>query len=209
MHHTVYVTTNVENGKFYIGKHSTANLDDGYCGSGIWVLRAKKKNRKLLTRTINFCDSSEDAYKKENEIVSIAKELWPEHCMNISDGGYGFTSTYPLVRSGAFAPMFGKKHSDATRKKFSLNYKKNWGDKGPMIGKNHSQETKKKMSESHLKIGYLRGKKVQCIENGIVYASLSDASRAVSKDSNGRNNIRKCIDGKISISYGFTWKFVD
>lgn len=209
MHHTVYVTTNVQNGKFYIGKHSTVNLDDGYCGSGVWAKRAKKKNSKLITRTVFFCDSDEDAYKKEYEVVIEAKQLWPDLCMNISDGGVGFSSSYPLKRYGELAPMYGKKHTEEAKKKIANSYKKVWGDKSPMYGKNHSDDVRKKMSESHLKIGHKRGKKVECIENGKIYLSLAEAARDVSKDSNGRSNIRKCIEGKINNSYGFTWKFVD
>ncbi len=33
-YHFIYKTTNLINGKFYIGMHSTSNLKDGYLGSG-------------------------------------------------------------------------------------------------------------------------------------------------------------------------------
>ena len=39
----VYITTNKINGKFYIGKHSTDNLNDKYLGSGILICKAEKK----------------------------------------------------------------------------------------------------------------------------------------------------------------------
>lgn len=40
----LYKTTNLLNGKMYIGKHVTTNIDDGYLGSGTWLRRAVKKH---------------------------------------------------------------------------------------------------------------------------------------------------------------------
>lgn len=37
-YHIIYKTTNLINGKIYVGMHSTDNLNDGYLGSG-WILK--------------------------------------------------------------------------------------------------------------------------------------------------------------------------
>ena len=39
-YYLVYKTTNLVNGKIYIGKHETDNLNDGYLGSGKLLKRA-------------------------------------------------------------------------------------------------------------------------------------------------------------------------
>jgi hypothetical protein len=41
--------------------------------------------------------------------------------------------------------MYGKHHSEETKKKMSASLK---GEKHPFYGKHHSEETKKKMSEA-------------------------------------------------------------
>ena len=208
MHHLVYVTTNIENGKFYIGKHSTNNLNDNYCGSGVWVLRAKKAKRKLFTRVVKSCQTEEEAYKQEYEIIVAAKECWPDLCMNMSDGGVGFSISYPLLRTGENAPMYGKKHTEEVKKQIAKSMSYRAGEKHHMYGKNHNEDTRKKMSETHLKIGHLRGKKVKCLTNGVVYGSLSEAARSVAINSKARSNIRLAIKQK-SVAYGHKWSFIE
>lgn len=72
--HTLYRTTNLVNGKIYVGVHSTDNPDDGYLGSGTALKRALKKYGKnsFLKEVIFVFDDRSAAYLKEREIVDDA-----------------------------------------------------------------------------------------------------------------------------------------
>lgn len=72
-YHFVYKTINLINGKWYIGKHSTYNLDDGYLGSSQHLKSAIKKygRENFIREILAFCDSEQEAYEKEAELVTI------------------------------------------------------------------------------------------------------------------------------------------
>jgi hypothetical protein len=87
MIHFIYKTTS-SSGKYYIGRHSTKKLNDGYFGSGKWIRSIKDKT--TLTREIlEFCDENtilerEQHYLKEN--------VGKENCMNFNLSPVGFSS---------------------------------------------------------------------------------------------------------------------
>lgn len=86
MFYTIYKITNKLNGKYYIGKHQTLNLDDGYMGSGKLITRAiKKYGIDNFTKEILFVFDTEDAMNvKEAELVVVSEETY-----NLCEGGKG------------------------------------------------------------------------------------------------------------------------
>jgi hypothetical protein len=68
----IYKTTNTINGKYYIGKHSTNDLDDGYLGSGLRLQAAiAKYGRESFSKEIIcFTETKEELNIKEKEIVN-------------------------------------------------------------------------------------------------------------------------------------------
>lgn len=97
-YHFLYKTTNLLNGKFYYGMHSTTDLDDGYLGSGRHLKNSIKKygkenfNRKI----ISFFDSREDLVKAEIELIT--EDLIEDpNCYNAQMGGDGWKpNTIPV-----------------------------------------------------------------------------------------------------------------
>lgn len=73
MKHYIYKTTNLINGKIYIGYHYSEDIEnDPYLGSGEVLLRAIRYHGKNnFKREILFeFDNQDDAYKKERELVT-------------------------------------------------------------------------------------------------------------------------------------------
>lgn len=87
MYFIIYKTTNIVNGKFYIGKHQTNNLDDGYVGSGKLLKRAIKKYGKdnFITEIIDIYDQEWQMNLAEKIYVVIDKEV----SYNLCSGGKG------------------------------------------------------------------------------------------------------------------------
>ena len=88
--HVVYKTTVIETGKFYIGKHSTRVLEDGYFGSGRLIGKFINKHgiSGLKREILAYCDSVKEAFQKEKELIGDLYQL-DENCMNLQPGGGG------------------------------------------------------------------------------------------------------------------------
>ncbi len=89
-YHFIYKTTNLLNGKFYIGMHSTDNLQDGYIGSGkrIWYSIKKYGKENFKIEHIEFFPNRDELIQREIELVNedILKDPL---CMNLKTGGDG------------------------------------------------------------------------------------------------------------------------
>lgn len=136
-YHFVYKTMCLITGKFYIGKHSTNNLNDRYLGSGVRIQRSVKKHGadSHCRAIIALCDSSEQACKREQEIVND-RLLSDPNCLNLTRGGTGGPTRQ------------GMRHSEETKQKTSA----------ALMGHTHSDETKKKIGAKSLGRG--KGRKL-------------------------------------------------
>ena len=83
-----YLTTNILNGKQYVGTHATFNPQDSYLGSGTALKRAiKKYGKENFTKEI-ICsfDNVEEAFINEGLLIEKYKTLHP-YGYNISPKG--------------------------------------------------------------------------------------------------------------------------
>jgi hypothetical protein len=157
-YHYIYKTTNIINNKFYIGMHSTDNLNDGYLGSGkrLWfsINYHGKKNHKI--EILEFCEDREKLKIREKEIVN--NELINEKlCLNLQvGGGGGIISEEHHKKMKVASSKYQKEkwkdpeYSEKIKKILSENMKKGHKHRSNynmFQGKKHSDETKNKMKQ--------------------------------------------------------------
>jgi hypothetical protein len=90
-YHYIYKIVRVDgSGKYYIGMHSTDNINDGYFGSGSLLSRSIKKHGKEshTKEILEYLPSRKELKEREREIVNeelVGNSL----CMNLRLGGNG------------------------------------------------------------------------------------------------------------------------
>ena len=86
MKYIIYKITNLINQKYYIGKHQTNKLDDGYMGSGKALKFAIQKYgiENFKKEILYVFDTEEEMNNKEKELVVISEQTY-----NLCPGGKG------------------------------------------------------------------------------------------------------------------------
>jgi hypothetical protein len=159
-YHFIYKTTNLLSGKYYIGMHSTDDLEDGYLGSGTRLRYSINKYGKenFKREILEFCETRDELIKRETEIINI-NEVAKFDCINLKVGGQGgFVSEEHMKKcqlAGAKAYILKFNNDENFRKsrnqKSSETIKKNHleGKMNPkrFKDKKHSDKTKQLISE--------------------------------------------------------------
>lgn len=130
-YHYIYKTTCQVTGKFYVGMHSTDDLDDGYLGSGkILGYSIGKHGRENHKKEIlEFLPDRAALSAREAEVVN--EELLADPlCINLKYGGEGGgflaekNKTNDFHKLGQQAMMRVKDHSASSKKTWELHYDK-------------------------------------------------------------------------------------
>ncbi len=164
-YHYIYKTTCSVTNRYYIGMHSTDDLDDGYLGSGkrLWNSINYHGKENHVKEILEFCENRQLLSEREADIVN-SQLLSEELCMNLKTGGHGggkiWSEEHMRVFSKAGNAEFIRKlredsdfresiskqtteHNIRLHKEGVLtkpNY--DWN------GKNHTEESKLKISEA-------------------------------------------------------------
>lgn len=168
MFYTIYKITNLIDGKIYIGKHQTKNLNDGYMGSGKLLKRAQVKHGiENFKKEILFqFDNETDMNTKEAELVTeefCLREDTYNLCRG-GKGGWGYLNSTGNSNSGwktngsAEAIERCKKGAESLKKRLKndQSFRQNYllsrqkfviAGRTSFSGKSHTDETKRKIGE--------------------------------------------------------------
>ena len=184
-YHYIYKITCLKNGRYYIGMHSTSNLDDGYMGGGLLIKKSiKKHGRETHSKEIlEFLPDRGSLIEREIQIIN--EDLLNDPlCMNLNKGGEGGWkkewSTLGAISANKKNwqdPEFREK----MKKVSSSTFKKLWEEKKLLTpdwtGKKHSEESKLKMSmEASKRVGELNSQFGTCWVNKLgVYKKIKSS----------------------------------
>jgi group I intron endonuclease len=118
----VYKTTNLINGKIYVGKDSKDNKK--YLGGGKLLKLAIKKygKKNFIKETLDICKTIDELNEQE--------KYWIEK-LKSRETNIG----YNILVGGEISPMENNRHTNETKIKMSINHVDVNGDKNPMFGK--------------------------------------------------------------------------
>lgn len=209
----IYKTTNLLNGKFYIGKHRKSEFDPKYFGSGVLIQRALKKEGKknFLCEVLEWCETSEVLNERERFWVEELNARDPAIGYNLCAGGMGgerFFSEDSLRRMSEARK--GIPLSDETKQKMKESLQ-NMSEEDKLarsrrlhdshVGKKHTEEQKKKIGQT-LHDRYTSGELVSACKG----KPSSNRGRKLTDEQAERR--RTVCSGRIWINDGTTSKMI-
>jgi len=209
----IYKITNKINNKIYIGQtvKSLKLRWKQHCNGNRHSLALSNAIKKygidgFNIEIVDFAENLEELNKKEEEYINKFNSLAPNG-YNLMTGGirpkFSEESKKRMGRKGSRHPLYGKKHSEESKKKISESHKGKKLTKdhklnisNSRVGKpNHNREIFKKRND-------LKKISIICNENGIIYDSISSAANSLNTST---SNICNNLQGKYKQIKGFTF----
>jgi group I intron endonuclease len=198
----VYKTTNLINGKFYIGQD--LNNNPNYLGSGLMLNNAIKKYGKenFKKEIIEVCNSKDELNEREKFWIKELNSQDREIGYNIADGGTG-GKTWQNYTDPEMIKNTKEKRSKSTsernkrlggflkdknRQKVACS---NGNKKRTMNGYKHSEETKAKIGDAH------RGKEV----SEEARKNISEATKAGMSKVDMKALYKEKVEGKLKAAW--------
>lgn len=146
MKHFIYKITNTINGKYYMGRHSTTNINDDYMGSGIGIKNAILKYgiENFKKEIIAEVNTSDELWELEKEMVNdaIVKD---KMSYNVAYGGKHYLHGLKQYDNSAFI-----QHQSNAGKIGGISFYKKFGKEWNRMG--GSVSSKKRSSEYIYKV---------------------------------------------------------
>jgi group I intron endonuclease len=123
--HYIYKTTNRLNGKYYVGMHSTNNINDGYIGSGDRLRKSIRKYGKenFKFEIVEYLPNRSSLKDREREMIT-EDLLNDKMCMNLCLGGSGGYISPEGVKKGRESTdkVLREKYGDDFKSQISNGY---------------------------------------------------------------------------------------
>lgn len=206
----IYKTTNLVNGKIYIGKDE--RNCPSYIGSGLLITRAINKHGKqnFKKEILEFCSNKCELNEREQYWIKEYNSTDNLIGYNITNGGDGgltssiehlseiskklwsdpeYVKKQMISRASRIYRQKGEyNHSDETKEKLKVAHS----------GKIHSEEHKKNIRKANLEKRVYSI--IKCVETKQIFKSINEAKRWL-----GKGDIQACINGRQKTAGGYHW----
>lgn len=151
----IYLTTNLINGKKYIGQHKVSKTYDYYLGSGIILKQAIEKygRHNFKKEVLATCETQQEANEQERHFISLFNAVESDDFYNLAEGGQdgaGFKVYHDRLKQD---PEYAKQQEEkriAGMKKWQKEHKQEMiklGKQNIKVAQDWTREHRKEISQ--------------------------------------------------------------